>query len=37
MRNMRAVDNNMSFAQFVFDVGNGTLNGDNDNIIIDAT
>ena len=24
----------MSFAQFVLDVGNGTLNGDNDNIII---
>ena len=33
-RNMRAVDDDMSFAQFVFDVGNGTLNDDNDNIII---
>ena len=32
--NMRAVDDDMSFAQFVLDVGNGTLNNDNDNITI---
>ena len=31
---MRAVDDDMSFAQFVLDVGNGTLNDDNDNITI---
>ena len=31
---MRAVDEDMSFAQFVLDVGNGILNGDSDNIII---
>ena len=31
---MRAVDDDMSFAQFVLDVGNGTFNVDNDNIII---
>ena len=33
-RNMRAFDDDMSFAQFILFVGNGTLIGDNDNIII---
>ena len=31
---MRAVNDDIFFAQFDLDVGNGTLHGDNDNMII---